>query len=131
MLEGAYDILKDKGAIAQSDYLVIENVGNLVCPSSYNLGAAMNIVLLSTPEGDDKVLKYPSMFLCADAVVVSKADLMDVFGFRISQVQEDMDKLKPGTPIFTVSSKDRASLEAFKDFLVARRAQNYQSSHAF
>lgn len=131
MLEGAYDILKDKGAIAESDYLVIENVGNLVCPSSYNLGAAMNIVLLSTPEGDDKVLKYPSMFLCADAVVVSKADLMDVFGFRISQVQEDMDKLKPNTPIFTLSSKDRASLEAFKDFIVSRRAENYQSTHAF
>ncbi|BEG57568.1 Hydrogenase accessory protein HypB [Helicobacter sp. NHP21005] len=131
MLEGAYDILKDKGAIAESDYLVIENVGNLVCPSSYNLGAAMNIVLLSTPEGDDKVLKYPSMFLCADAVVVSKADLMDVFGFRISQVQEDMDKLKPNTPIFTLSSKDRASLEAFKDFIVSRRAENYQSIHAF
>ncbi|BDQ27236.1 hydrogenase nickel incorporation protein HypB [Helicobacter heilmannii] len=131
MLEGAYDILKDKGAITASDYLVIENVGNLVCPSSYNLGAAMNIVLLSTPEGDDKVLKYPSMFLCADAVVVSKADLMDVFGFRISQVQEDMDKLKPNTPIFTLSSKDRASLEAFKDFIVSRRAENYQSTHAF
>ncbi|CRF50498.1 [NiFe] hydrogenase nickel incorporation-associated protein HypB [Helicobacter heilmannii] len=131
MLEGAYDILKDKGAIAESDYLVIENVGNLVCPSSYNLGAAMNIVLLSTPEGDDKVLKYPSMFLCADAVVVSKADLMDVFGFRISQVQEDMDKLKPNTPIFTLSSKDRTSLETFKDFIVSRRAQNYQSNHAF
>lgn len=131
MLEGAYDILKEKGAIAQSDYLIIENVGNLVCPSSYNLGAAMNIVLLSTPEGDDKALKYPSMFLCADAVVVSKADLMEVFNFRLSQVQEDMDKLKPGTPIFTLSSKDRASLEAFKDFLVSRRAQNYQSDHVF
>ncbi|TSA84729.1 hydrogenase nickel incorporation protein HypB [Helicobacter mehlei] len=131
MIEGAYDILKQKGAIAQSDYLVIENVGNLVCPSSYNLGAAMNIVLLSTPEGDDKVLKYPTMFLCADAVVVSKADLMDVFGFRVAQVQEDMDKLKPQTPIFTLSAKDPHSLQAFKDFLVQRRDQNYQSEHSF
>ncbi|WP_104740673.1 hydrogenase nickel incorporation protein HypB [Helicobacter bizzozeronii] len=131
MIEGAYDILKQKGAIAQSDYLIIENVGNLVCPSSYNLGAAMNIVLLSTPEGDDKVLKYPTMFLCADAVVVSKADLMDVFGFRVAQVQEDMDKLKPQTPIFTLSAKDPSSLQAFKDFLVQRRDQNYQSEHSF
>ncbi|WP_104759466.1 hydrogenase nickel incorporation protein HypB [Helicobacter bizzozeronii] len=131
MIEGAYDILKQKGAIAQSDYLIIENVGNLVCPSSYNLGAAMNIVLLSTPEGDDKVLKYPTMFLCADAVVVSKADLMDVFGFRVAQVQEDMDKLKPQTPIFTLSAKDPSSLQAFKDFLAQRRDQNYQSEHSF
>ncbi|WP_104707024.1 hydrogenase nickel incorporation protein HypB [Helicobacter bizzozeronii] len=131
MIEGAYDILKQKGALAQSDYLIIENVGNLVCPSSYNLGAAMNIVLLSTPEGDDKVLKYPTMFLCADAVVVSKADLMDVFGFRVAQVQEDMDKLKPQTPIFALSAKDPSSLQAFKDFLVQRRDQNYQSEHSF
>ncbi|GMB92862.1 Hydrogenase accessory protein HypB [Helicobacter bizzozeronii] len=131
MIEGAYDILKQKGALAQSDYLIIENVGNLVCPSSYNLGAAMNIVLLSTPEGDDKVLKYPTMFLCADAVVVSKADLMDVFGFRVAQVQEDMDKLKPQTPIFTLSAKHPSSLQAFKDFLVQRRDQNYQSEHSF
>lgn len=131
MIEGAYDILKDKGVFKQSDYLIIENVGNLVCPSSYNLGAAMNIVLLSTPEGDDKVLKYPTMFLCADAVVVSKADLMEVFNFRVAQVQEDMDKLKPGTPIFTLSAKDPDSLGAFRDFLAQRRAQNYQSNHSF
>ncbi|EFX43081.1 hydrogenase expression/formation protein HypB [Helicobacter suis HS1] len=131
MLEGAYDILKEKGALKESNYLIIENVGNLVCPSSYNLGAAMNIVLLSTPEGDDKVLKYPSMFLCADAVVVSKADLMEVFNFRLSQVQEDMAKLKPNTPIFTLSSKDKNSLEVFKDFLTEQRAKNYQSAHVF
>ncbi|MFC3847051.1 hydrogenase nickel incorporation protein HypB [Helicobacter baculiformis] len=131
MVEGAYDILKEKGVLERSDYLVIENVGNLVCPSSYNLGAAMNIVLLSTPEGDDKVLKYPTMFLCADAVVVSKADLVDVFNFRIAQVQEDMDKLKPDTPIFTLSNKDLESLRAFKDFLASNRACNYQSTHVF
>ncbi|WP_104751377.1 hydrogenase nickel incorporation protein HypB [Helicobacter salomonis] len=131
MVESAYDILKEKGAFEQSDYLIIENVGNLVCPSSYNLGAAMNIVLLSTPEGDDKVLKYPTMFLCADAVVVSKADLMEVFNFRLSQVQEDMSKLKPDTPIFTLSHQDLNGLRAFKDFLADYRARNYQSAHVF
>ncbi|WP_137297039.1 hydrogenase nickel incorporation protein HypB, partial [Helicobacter pylori] len=81
-------------------FLIIENVGNLVCPSSYNLGAAMNIVLLSVPEGDDKVLKYPTMFMCADAVIISKADMIEVFNFRVSQVKEDMQKLKPEAPIF-------------------------------
>lgn len=75
-------------------------MGNLVCPSSYNLGAAMNIVLLSVPEGDDKVLKYPTMFMCADAVIISKADMIEVFNFRVSQVKEDMQKLKPEAPIF-------------------------------
>ncbi|GAA7741670.1 hydrogenase nickel incorporation protein HypB [Helicobacter pylori] len=131
MIEGAFDLLKDEGALEKSDFLIIENVGNLVCPSSYNLGAAMNIVLLSVPEGDDKVLKYPTMFMCADAVVISKADMIEVFNFRVSQVKEDMQKLKPEAPIFLMSSKDPKSLEDFKNFLLEKKRENYQSTHSF
>ncbi len=131
MIENAYSILKQKTDFKNIDYLVIENVGNLVCPASYNLGAGLNIVLLSVPEGDDKVLKYPSMFLCADALLISKADMMDYFGFRITQVQEDMQKLKPNTPIFLTSSKDKSSIEEFKNFILEKRAQNYYSQHTF
>ncbi|MDO7253048.1 hydrogenase nickel incorporation protein HypB [Helicobacter cappadocius] len=131
MVEKAYEKLKNKGATQNADYLVIENVGNLVCPASYDLGAALNIVLLSVPEGDDKVLKYPTMFLCADVVVISKSDMIDYFGFRVSQVQEDMAKLKPDVPIFLTNSKDKKSLEKFKDFIINNKKQGYYSKHSF
>ncbi|PAF53158.1 hydrogenase accessory protein HypB [Helicobacter sp. 13S00482-2] len=131
MVELAYEKLKKEGAINKVDYLVIENVGNLVCPASYDLGAALNVVLLSVPEGDDKVLKYPTMFLCADVVLISKSDMIDYFGFRVSQVQEDMAKLKPNVPIFLTSSKDKKSLENFKDFIINSKKQGYYSKHSF
>ncbi|WP_104697807.1 MULTISPECIES: hydrogenase nickel incorporation protein HypB [unclassified Helicobacter] len=131
MVETTYDLMKSKGQLKDIDYLIIENVGNLVCPASYDLGAALNIVLLSVPEGDDKVLKYPTMFLCADAVIISKADMIDYFGFRTSQVQEDMQKLKPEVPIFLTSSKDKESLEKLKDFIIQKNKDKYFSQHSF
>lgn len=131
MVEKAYNVLKQNNQIQNCEYLIIENVGNLVCPASYDLGAALNIVLLSVPEGDDKVLKYPSMFLCADAVIISKADMVDYFGFRISQVQEDIQKLKPNTPIFLTSSKDKKSLEIVKNFIIQKNKEKYFSTHSF
>ncbi|MDE6958921.1 MAG: hydrogenase nickel incorporation protein HypB [Helicobacter apodemus] len=112
------------------EFLFIENVGNLVCPASYNLGANMNIVLLSTPEGDDKVLKYPTMFLCADAVIISKADLIEVFNFKIQQVQEDLDKLKKEIPLFLLSNEER-TLKTLSSFLKENKEKNYVSSHTF
>ncbi|TLE14188.1 hydrogenase accessory protein HypB [Helicobacter apodemus] len=112
------------------EFLFIENVGNLVCPASYNLGANMNIVLLSTPEGDDKVLKYPTMFLCADAVIISKTDLIEVFNFKIQQVQEDLDKLKKEIPLFLLSNEER-TLKTLSSFLKENKEKNYVSSHTF
>lgn len=131
MIERAYEALKTSGALADAEYLFIENVGNLVCPASYDLGAHLNIVLLSTPEGDDKVLKYPSMFLCADAVIISKADLCDVFGFSIERVRADLDTLKSNVPLFLTSAKDAKSIEKFKDFIVDSRSAGYHSRHSF
>lgn len=131
MVEKAYEALRSRGELENKDYLIIENIGNLVCPASYDLGAALNILLLSVPEGDDKILKYPTIFMCADAVVVSKADMIDYFGFRIAQVEEDMQKLKPNIPIFLTSSKDISSLEKLKDFIINKRAQGYFSAHKF
>ncbi len=112
------------------EFLFIENVGNLVCPASYNLGANMNIVLLSTPEGDDKVLKYPTMFLCADAVIISKTDLIEVFNFKIQRVQEDLDKLKKEIPLFLLSNEER-TLKTLSSFLKENKEKNYVSSHTF
>lgn len=112
MVEKAYFALKNEGALKNADYLIIENVGNLVCPASYDLGEHLKIVLLSTPEGDDKVLKYPSMFLCADIVVVSKSDIGEIFGFKMAQVQSDLAKLNPKARLFTLSNKDKDSVRA-------------------
>lgn len=129
MVKEALGELQKKAPL--KEYLFIENVGNLVCPASYDLGANLNIVLLSTPEGDDKVLKYPTMFLCADAVVVSKADLIEIFGFKIEQVREDLDKLKKKIPLFVLSNKDEVSLVQFCEFLKTKKGENYVSSHTF
>ncbi len=113
------------------EYLFIENVGNLVCPASYDLGANLNIVLLSTPEGDDKVLKYPTMFLCADAVVISKFDLAEIFDFKIKRVQEDLAKLKKDIPLFALSCSNVESLGVFCEFVKEKKEQKYVSSHTF
>ncbi|WP_334088516.1 hydrogenase nickel incorporation protein HypB [Helicobacter typhlonius] len=131
MIESALCELQKQCDITQMDYLFIENVGNLVCPASYDLGAALNLVLLSTPEGDDKVLKYHNMFMCTDAVINSKADIMEHFQFSIERVKADLARLKADMPLFLTSSKDKGSIEVLRDFIVQKRAQNYQSQHQF
>lgn len=129
MVKEALDNLQQQGDLR--DFLFIENVGNLVCPASYDLGANMNIVLLSTAEGDDKVLKYPTMFMCADAVIISKSDLIEVFEFEVGQVKEDLAKLKKEIPLFLVAKNDLESIEKVCDFLKANKEKNYVSSHTF
>lgn len=131
MIESALNELEKQCDFALMDYLFIENVGNLVCPASYDLGASLNLVLLSTPEGDDKVLKYPTMFMCADAVVISKADLIEHFAFDIQRVKSDLHQLKADVPVFLVSSKDRASIENIRDFITQSHARNYHSTYQF
>ena len=110
MVKEALDNLQQQGDLR--DFLFIENVGNLVCPASYDLGANMNIVLLSTAEGDDKVLKYPTMFMCADAVIISKSDLIEVFDFEVGQVKEELAKLKKEIPLFLVAKNDLESIKS-------------------
>ncbi|HJF82989.1 hydrogenase nickel incorporation protein HypB [Helicobacter pullorum] len=129
MVKEALDNLQQQGDLR--DFLFIENVGNLVCPASYDLGANMNIVLLSTAEGDDKVLKYPTMFMCADAVIISKSDLIEVFNFEVGQVKEDLAKLKKEIPLFLVAKNDLESIKKVCDFLKVNKEKNYVSSHTF
>ena len=129
MVKEALDNLQQQGDLR--DFLFIENVGNLVCPASYDLGANMNIVLLSIAEGDDKVLKYPTMFMCADAVIISKSDLIEVFEFEVEQVREDLAKLKKEIPLFLVAKNDLESIKKVCDFLKANKEKNYVSSHTF
>lgn len=131
MVEQGLAELGKRCDVGSYEYLIIENVGNLVCPASYDLGAALNVVFLSTAEGDDKVLKYPSMFLCADVVVVSKADLCEVFGFRIDRVREDLARLKKDVPLFVLNSRDSASVGAIKEFFVQCKNVGFYSAHIF
>lgn len=131
MVESALLALQEQCNMQELDYLFIENVGNLVCPASYDVGAALNIVLLSTPEGDDKILKYPTMFMCADAVIISKADMMEYFNFNLKRVSDDLAKLKANVPLFLTSNKDKESILKVSEFIAQKRAQNYHSTHQF
>jgi hydrogenase nickel incorporation protein HypB len=85
------------------DILFIENVGNLVCPSSYDLGEAAKIVLLSVTEGEDKPLKYPSIFFKSELVIITKTDLLPYAPFDIAKAEENARKVHPGVEIVRVS----------------------------
>ncbi len=113
------------------DFLFIENVGNLVCPASYDLGAHLNISLLSVPEGDDKVLKYPTMFRVIDALFITKWDLINYFDFDKNRVSEDLKKLKPEAEILTIDSRSKEGSETAARFLKERREIGYTSGQIF
>lgn len=112
------------------DFLFIENVGNLVCPASYDLGAHLNIALLSVPEGDDKVLKYPTMFRTADVVVVTKTDLAPYFDHDMKTIYSDMGRLKPKAPVLTISVKENGA-KSFVEFLEEKKRSGFVSDHIF
>jgi hydrogenase nickel incorporation protein HypB len=99
------------------DVLFLENVGNLVCPSSYDLGEAARAVLISTTEGEDKPLKYPTMFNTADIVVITKMDIAQVVEFDLDLCRENIDRARPGVPIIELSSKKGTGLEAWYSFV--------------
>jgi hydrogenase nickel incorporation protein HypB len=103
-------------------FLFIENVGNLVCPSSFDLGEHMKIAVLSIPEGDEKVRKYPSLFLRAGAVIINKIDLLGVMDYDIERVRQDCRHHNPDVEIFETSAKTGAGLDRFLDFLKAQRS---------
>ncbi|MBX8463613.1 hydrogenase nickel incorporation protein HypB [Deinococcus sp. RIT780] len=103
------------------DVLFLENVGNLVCPSSYDLGEAARAVLISTTEGEDKPLKYPTMFNTADVVVITKMDLADAVGFDRELCRENIDRARPGVPVIELSSRSGAGLDAWFAFVRGER----------
>ncbi|MFT7005305.1 MAG: hydrogenase nickel incorporation protein HypB [Sulfurimonas sp.] len=93
------------------DVCFVENVGNLVCPASYDVGSHLNIVLVSIPEGEDKIAKYPVMFRQADLILFTKTDLLPYFEYDIEKEKADARKLKPNVDILEVSTKDEESLK--------------------
>jgi hydrogenase nickel incorporation protein HypB len=104
------------------DVVFIENVGNLVCPASYDLGAHLNIVLLSIPEGWDKVEKYPVMFRSADLLVFTKCDLTPYFDFDMQAAKDMARRLNPKVDILEISTKDEASIDKFIAYIEMKRS---------
>ena len=102
------------------DLIVLENIGNLVCPAEFDTGAAINLTLLSVPEGDDKPAKYPLMYQVCDVLVVNKIDALPVFDFDKERMEGYIRALKPEMKIFYLSAKTGEGMQEFADWLVER-----------
>ncbi len=108
--------------LADLDFLFIENVGNLVCPSSYDLGENLRLVLLSVTEGEDKPLKYPSIFNSADLAVITKVDLAEAVDFDWNAARANIDAVRPGMPVLALSSKNGIGMNDWISYLETRFA---------
>ncbi len=102
--------------------LFIENVGNLICPASFNLGADLAIVVASVPEGHDKPYKYPGMFATANAVILNKADLLAVFEFDLDYFRRGLAMVNPTAPLFVVSCRTGQGLAEWVAWLMDNRS---------
>ena len=109
--------------IDQLDYLFIENVGNLVCPSSYDLGERIRVALLSVTEGEDKPLKYPTLFNSADAAVITKMDIAEAVGFDREAALRNIRAIRPDIRIFETSAKTGAGMDAWLAYLGVEKAR--------
>jgi len=103
------------------DVCFIENVGNLVCPASYDVGSHLNIVLVSIPEGSDKIEKYPVMFRQADLILITKTDLIEHFDYDLEHEKKEARKIKPGVDILEVNIKDKDSIQSVIDWIEFKR----------
>ncbi len=109
--------------LAQLHYLFIENVGNLVCPTSWDLGESVRLALLSVTEGEDKPLKYPGLFNTADVAAVTKIDLAAACEFDRDLARANIDAVRPGMRILETSAKTGAGLDEWLAYLAERRAE--------
>lgn len=109
------------------DFLFIENVGNLVCPSAYDLGEQFRVVLLSVTEGEDKPLKYPTIFHGADLAVITKTDLIDAAGFNRIEGLENIAGVRPGLEVLEVSARSGSGMPAWIGRLLSVRERNVKT----
>lgn len=103
--------------LANLDVIIIENVGNLVCPAEFDTGATKKVMILSVPEGDDKPLKYPLMFSVCDVLLVSKIDYLELADFDMRALRERVLRLNKNIAIFEISAKTGEGMEAWTDWL--------------
>jgi hydrogenase nickel incorporation protein HypB len=108
--------------LSQLDFLFIENVGNLVCPASYDLGEALRLVLLSTTEGEDKPLKYPTIFNTADVAIITKSDMSQAASFDRQAALDNIQSVRPGLNVLEVSAKTGGGMAQWIQMLVERRS---------
>ena len=116
MVRGALDSLP----LGQIDLLIIENVGNLVCPAAFQLGSHLNLLIASIPEGDDKPYKYPGMYRGVQALVINKTDLLPYVPFKMDYFRRGVEALNPGLATFLLSCRTGEGLPAFADWLVGQ-----------
>ena len=117
-------------SLAELDFLFIENVGNLVCPSSYDLGEALRFVLLSATEGEDKPLKYPTIFNTSDVAIITKMDLAEAAEFDLTSAYRNIQSVRPGMQVFEVSAKKGQGMQDLLSFLDAKRAETRKATFA-
>ena len=113
MMQGALPQL----SLTELDLLVVENVGNLVCPSSFRLGVHRNVLIASVPEGDDKPYKYPAMYLGVDVMLLNKMDVIEAFDFDMQYFQRGVEILNPGLAFFPVSCKTGEGLDRWLEWV--------------
>ena len=114
MLRGALEQLD----LTQFDLLIVENVGNLVCPAGFKLGTHKSVLIASVPEGDDKPYKYPGMYRGVDALVINKVDLLPYINFRMDYFKQGVEVLNPGVTTFETSCRTGDGLDAWVDWLI-------------
>jgi hydrogenase nickel incorporation protein HypB len=112
----------EEWSLGDLDCIFIENVGNLVCPSSYDLGEDLRLVLLSVTEGEDKPLKYPTIFNTADVAVITKIDLAEAVEFDLTEAISNIQRVRPGMQVFQVSAKTGAGMDELIGLLRSRFA---------
>jgi len=120
MLRGALEQLD----LTQFDLLIVENVGNLVCPASFKLGTHKSVLIASIPEGDDKPYKYPGMYRGVDALVINKVDLLPYVPFKMDYFERGVEVLNPGVVTFPLSAKTGEGMDAWIDWLVGQIKSN-------
>jgi hydrogenase nickel incorporation protein HypB len=113
----------DGWRLEELDFLFVENVGNLVCPASFDLGEDLRLVLFSVTEGEDKPLKYPTIFNTADVAVLTKMDLAAAVEFDAAAAHRNIQAVRPGMRVFHVSAKTGEGMDEWLHFLRARRAE--------
>ena len=108
------------------DVIFVENIGNLVCPAEFRIGESLRITILSIPEGDDKVEKYPLMFTDTDCLVLNKYDMLPYFDFDEKRVRANYVTVNPGAPFFRISNRTGDGLQELSDFIAGhiRKAQS-------
>ena len=108
----------DNVGLEAVDLVILENVGNLVCPAEFDTGSCRNVMILSVPEGDDKALKYPLMFSVCDVVLVNKTDVLPYFDFDMEKCSKNIHERNPQAKIIPISAKTGEGVDAFADWLI-------------